>query len=294
MTAISPYTVHRYNLAREGVMLEVSSHVSTKPWRGQPDLSDSEVRKKVLNGFLKVVKPSQLVLFSRQYGIPTRSQELFVVSRTPRFAIQQEGAVDETIYRVSEFLELAGMFRWLQYVLLTIIQDQREQQDELISWIKGTESMQGGLFVPTETFMRLEFEVPRESTKFDDWKSSQIFLPKVMFEARLAKWNRDKKSQQFLFARTYLSSAITWLIRNTGLGVDPQGKYFFKIPEPYDAMGFAMYEQFTGASGIDACRNPDCKRFFVVARPDNIYCSDSCARSGCRKIGRVRQKRKEE
>ncbi len=304
---------YSYMLSKDGSEIsEAFSKSSVKVRRKKFDLGNSADVELLLCAFLDVESGVQLLQYAANFGLPDRGP----IKKQVHELLGQKNSVRSFPWvhsvPVDYYLNWSSLLRWLT-VLIDAIQQVKHAL--LKTWIadeyiapNADASIQVS-DIPIDA-VRLKMKLLPSDPHFNGYQVAQNFVqPSFFMNVFPSNWEKIPEKQLVDFAKAYVSICINGLIRM--LKICPittnAGTASWSIFEPVEAMTMCIFNQFTGASTIGICKNPNCrKRFFVrrhtdgrKSRRDQQYCPDS--KSRCQKycyehpelgLGPVRKKKR--
>lgn len=293
---------HQYSILRRRYQLHLSHMAIVETTPPEPsviklDYENQNDRARLLHGFLLVRDLGSLLKYFRSFGLPDRREENTFPELTVRSFKTNEPII--RLIHTESFLRSAAMLRWLLTVMDAVDRYDHQQLELLVMGKAGLQEFQ--LINPpkrAKRVIRLTMEPPSNSKEYKDFALAQTMVATDFdLEIRQAEWSGKQKKQRLDFAKKYVAHHINQQLQGVHPAVYFNGKIYFAVTQPIEAMYLELYHRFTGSSGIGICKNPNCpKRFFVIKRKgsrkprsDRKY----CGRPGCQKwcrvnLGRVR------
>ncbi|MBX9877613.1 MAG: hypothetical protein K2Y22_04070 [Candidatus Obscuribacterales bacterium] len=282
----------------KGVILETTS---ANPSFLKIDFAYQKHRAFMLETFVNATDATKLLRYLRRFGLPDRKriQENQVLSKD----LVTEAT--EILVTANGLLSIAARLRWH----LTLMEAVRQaDHDYLKLCVQANDSEfpeEHPLYKPHRKSKLLSMSPSPTASAYTDWEDGLLSSDESEkeFERHIEpkEWQGQlrQRNKRLEFTRRYIAHHINHHLSNVHPTVDFKGKTFFDLKQPIEAMYLELFNQFTGATGIIICKNPNCPKPLFAAKPkqkskrkprsDRRFCD----RAGCQKwyhdnIGRVR------
>ena len=309
-------------------LLEAISCELKKPKERKIDLYSSNDAARLLEEFVRVKDVYGLFKYVKKFGLPDKRPERIYLEQ--KNDLPKPGLPVTRKIKQEYFYRLAATLRWLTNVLVAIRLSNHEQ---LETWIttrprfgQFTQSADSELEKSAKQqkdIVDLTMEPPFDTDIFNDWwLTGEYFnhfirVPPYLqlpsdrlclqpFRVSKEKWSDAswKRKESIDFAKAYLAFHINRLMEAVHPAVSNEGVPHIAVEQPFEAMCVYLYNQFSGASGVGVCLNPNCpERIYIVKRKgkkgraprsDRRYCdSPACQNWGYRNLGNVRSAKKD-
>ncbi len=271
------YSSYTYSLSKDkSEVFETITPTNKKPrGRRRPDLMDAAFGIVVLEDFLQIRRPEDLLKYTKRHGFPNRDQILQQIQEELKQYLQNKSRPDPDAIHIRTsktefFINLAASLRWLSTVICAI---QEVDTKSLLAWTKSTyippkpgDDSRRPADIPPDA-IEIILEPQPDSPEYKDYAVAVQFLSpyssKYVFPS---KWKALPAAPSREIAIQNVSEHINVLMQPIRIMLTTSGTPTFSARNHTDAMALALYNQLSGAQGLKVCRNPNCPTKFYLPK----------------------------